>query len=117
VREVWLRAAIAVFPSTYGEGLPKSLLEAASCGRPIVAADIPGTREIVRPGESGILVPPGDVAALAEAIAALAGDPVRRRDLGNGGRALVEREFAEEIIAGETLALYRSLLGERNNRS
>jgi len=117
VREVWLRAAIAVFPSTYGEGLPKALLEAASCGRPIVAADIPGTREIVRPGESGILVPPGDVAALAEAIAALAGDPVRRRDLGNGGRALVEREFAEEIIAGETLALYRSLLGERNNRS
>ena len=61
-----------------------------------------------------LLVPPGDVAALAEAIDALAGDRVRRRELGRGGRALVEREFAEEIIAAETLAQYRSLLGERN---
>ena len=79
VREVWAEAAIAVLPSTYGEGLPKSLLEAAACGRAIVASDMPGCREIVRPGgpggETGLLVPPGDVAALAEAIAALAARP------------------------------------------
>jgi len=116
VREVWRRAQIAVFPSTYGEGLPKALLEAAACARPIVAADIPGTREIVRHGESGILVLPHDVAALAEAVAGLAADPDRRAALGRGGRALVEREFAETIVAERTLALYRRLLGERNTQ-
>jgi glycosyltransferase involved in cell wall biosynthesis len=113
VRSVWRRAHIAVLPSTYGEGLPKALLEAAACGRPIVAADMPGTREIVRPGETGLLVPPGDVAALAGAIAALAADPARRSALGQAGRALVEREFAEPLVAEATLALYRTLLSER----
>jgi glycosyltransferase involved in cell wall biosynthesis len=113
VRQVWRRAAIAVLPTTYGEGLPKSLLEAAACGRPIVASDVPGCRGIVRPGETGILVPPRDVAALAEAIAGLAADPARRALMGNAGRAVVAREFAEAIVAGRTLALYRSLLAER----
>lgn len=113
VRAVWRRAAIAVFPSTYGEGVPKALLEAASCARPVVAADMPGCREAVRPGESGLLVPPRDVAALAEALAALAGDPARRRAMGQAGRALVEREFGEGRVAEETLALYRAALRER----
>jgi glycosyltransferase involved in cell wall biosynthesis len=121
VREVWEEAAIAVLPSTYGEGLPKSLLEAASCGRAIVASDMPGCREIVRPGGpgeepgevTGLLVPPGDVAALSRAIAALARDPERRRAMGRAGRRLVEREFAEQRIAAETLALYESALRER----
>src|SRR5204862_503160 len=58
VREVWRRAAIAVLPSTYGEGLPKALLEVAACARPIVATDMPGCREVVRPDETGLLVPP-----------------------------------------------------------
>jgi len=82
VREVWRRAAIAVFPSTYGEGVPKALLEAAACARPIVAYDIAGCREVVRAGETGTLVPPGDVAALGEAIATLAGDPAARQQIG-----------------------------------
>jgi glycosyltransferase involved in cell wall biosynthesis len=67
---------------------------------------------VVRPGETGILVPAHDPAALAEAIAALAGDAVRRRRLGQAGRALVERAFAEEIVARETLAIYETLLAE-----
>src|SRR5205085_4423594 len=79
VRTVWRRAAIAVLPSTYGEGVPKALLEAAACARPIVATDMPGCREIVRHGETGLLVPPNDVEALAAALAALAADPERRR--------------------------------------
>lgn len=114
VREVWEEAAIAVLPSTYGEGLPRSLLEAASCGRAIVASNMPGCREIVRPGgpgrETGLLVPPGDVAALAEAIAVLVRDPGRRRAMGCAGRRLVEREFAQERIAAQTLALYETAL-------
>ena len=84
VRTVWRRAAIAVLPSTYGEGVPKTLLEAAACGRPLVAADVPGCREVVHPDETGILVPPHDVDRLAEAIAALAGDPARRARTGSG---------------------------------
>jgi len=115
VRAVWRRAAIAVLPSTYGEGVPKTLLEAAACGRPLVAADVPGCREVVRPGTTGILVPPNDVDGLAEAIAALAGDPAQRAVLGQAGRELIEHRFAEEIVAGETLALYRAALTERGD--
>lgn len=113
IREVWRRAAIAVLPSTYGEGIPKALLEAASCARPIIASDAPGCREVVRPGETGMLVPPHDIAALADAIGALAADPARRRALGQAGRVLAEREFAENIVARQTLALYHALLRER----
>ena len=82
VRAVWKRAAVAVLPSSYGEGIPKALIEAAACARPIVATDVPGCREIVRHGETGILVPANETARLAEAIAALAGDPERRRAMG-----------------------------------
>jgi glycosyltransferase involved in cell wall biosynthesis len=113
VRTVWRRAAIAVLPTTYGEGLPRALLEAAACARPIVAYDVPGCREIVRPGVTGRLVPPRDVAALAEAIAALAADPAQRARMGEAGRTLVEREFANEIVIERSLALYRMLLDER----
>ncbi|MGH7115179.1 MAG: glycosyltransferase family 4 protein [Stellaceae bacterium] len=113
VREVWRRAAIAVLPSTYGEGVPKALLEAAACARPIVASDVPGCREAVRDGQSGILVPPRDVGALAEAIAALAADPRLRQRMGLAGQHLIERDFAEAIVARETLALYRAVLAER----
>jgi glycosyltransferase involved in cell wall biosynthesis len=113
VRTVWRRAAIAVLPSTYGEGVPKTLLEAAACGRPLVAADVPGCREVVRPGVTGILVPPHDVDRLAEALAALAGDPARRAALGRAGRKWVECRFTDDIVARETLALYRTALAER----
>ena len=113
VRAVWRRSAVAVLPSTYGEGVPKALLEAAACARPIVASDVAGCREVVRPGDNGILVPPRDVKGLADAIAALACDPVRRRAMGRAGRALVERDFGEDTVARETLALYESALREK----
>ena len=116
VREVWRRAAIAVLPSTYGEGVPKALLEAAACARPIVATDIPGCREVVRRGETGILVTPGDIEGLATAIAALASDPARRIAMGAAGRALIEAEFREDIVVRETLAVYRAALQERTAR-
>jgi glycosyltransferase involved in cell wall biosynthesis len=77
-----------------------------------VASDVPGCRAAVRTGqnESGLLVPPRDVGALAAAIAALAGDPQRRQTMGRNGRKLIEADFAEEIVARETLALYREAL-------
>ena len=110
IPRVWQDSHIAVLPSYYGEGLPKALLEAASCARPIVAADMPGSREIARDGESALLVPPRDADALAAAILRLAGDPALRARLGGGGRALVEREFTEQRIATATLTLWRRLL-------
>jgi glycosyltransferase involved in cell wall biosynthesis len=113
VREVWRRAAIAVLPSSYGEGVPKALLEASACGRPIVASDMPGCREIVRHGETGLLTPAHDVAALAAAIRILAADRGLRRRMGEAGRALVRAEFADDIIAGQTLALCQAALAER----
>ncbi len=114
VRAVWRRAAIAVLPSTYGEGVPKALLEAAACARAIVAADMPGCREVVWAGETGLLVMPHDIAGLAEALAALVRDPARRQAMGRAGRALVEREFGEEGVARQTLALYHAVLRERS---
>ena len=115
VRTVWRRAAIAVLPSTYGEGVPKTLLEAAACARPVVAADVPGCREAVRAGETGLLVPPHDIDALAEAIAELAADPGLRARMGRAGRALIEQQFTDAIVARKTLALYRTILKERGH--
>ena len=81
IREVWAAAHIAVLPSRR-EGLPKSLLEAAACGRAIVATDVPGCRVIARDGVNALLVPPDDPAALADAIDVLARDPVLRQTFG-----------------------------------
>jgi glycosyltransferase involved in cell wall biosynthesis len=105
VREVWRRAAIALLPSSYGEGVPKSLLEAASCARPIIASDRPGCRDVVVDGETGLLVPPGDVPALVAAIRRLAADSQARARMGATGRARVVAEFGEETVAEQTLAL------------
>jgi glycosyltransferase involved in cell wall biosynthesis len=113
VRAVWRRASIAVLPSTYGEGVPKTLLEAAACARPLIAADVAGCREVVRPGVTGILVSPHDVDGLAEAIAALAGDPARRAAMGRAGREWIEYGFTDEIVARDTLALYYAALADR----
>jgi len=110
IREVWRRAHIAVLPSRR-EGLPKSLLEAAACGRPMVATDVPGCREIARAGVNAILVPPDDAAALANAIAQLAADPQLRQDFGAAGRRLVETEFSSAQIGAQTVSLYNRLLG------
>ena len=112
VRAVWARASIAVLPS-YREGLPMSLLEAAACGRPIVTTDVPGCREVVVDGETGLLVPARDPRALADAIARLAADAVLRRRLGAAARRRVEARFAREIVVGQTLDLYARLLAGR----
>ncbi len=82
--------------------------EAAACSRPLIAADVPGAREAIRPGVTGLLVRAHDIEALADAIAALAADPQRRARMGQAGRQLVGRHFADEIVARETLALYRA---------
>jgi glycosyltransferase involved in cell wall biosynthesis len=105
-------AACAVFclPTRYGEGLPTVLLEAAACGRPLVATDAPGCREAVRHGDNGLLVPVGDTPALVEALARLLADPQLRRAMGRRGRERVEAEFSRARVERETVDLYRELV-------
>lgn len=106
---LWARAHIAVLPSRR-EGLPKSLLEAAACGRAMIATDVPGCREVVRPGESGLLVPYGDAAALADAIATLAASPGLRAQYGAAARRLAVERFSADAIGRQTVDLYRAVM-------
>ena len=109
ISTVWARAHIAVLPSRR-EGLPKSLLEAAACGRPMIATDVPGCREIVRPDETGLLVPFDDDRALADAIELLAQSRERRERYGAAARRLVVERFSAAAIGRQTVDLYRSLV-------
>ena len=109
VREVWAKAHFAVLASRR-EGLPKSLLEAAACGRAMVATDAPGCREIAINGETALTVPVDDPAALASAMAHLAGDPGLGARFGRRARQLVEEKFSADAIGAETVALYASLV-------
>ncbi len=109
--EILKSAHMAVLPS-YREGLPLSLLEAASCTRPLIASDVPGCREIVRHGESGLLVPARDAEALAAALARLAQNPHIREKMGGEARRMVEERFAQPLITAQTVALYKTLVGQ-----
>jgi glycosyltransferase involved in cell wall biosynthesis len=110
IKEVWARAHFAVLASRR-EGLPKSLLEAAACGRAMVATDAPGCREIAIAGETALTVKVDDVTALADAMARMANDAEMRRRFGANARALVERKFSADAIGRETVELYDRLIG------
>ena len=103
---------IACLPS-YREGAPLSLIEAAACGRPIVTADVPGCREIVRDGDNGLVVPVRDAEALADAIERLVRDGDMRRRMGARGRERALAEWSQAYVAEATLAVYDELLGAR----
>ncbi|MFZ5575202.1 MAG: glycosyltransferase family 4 protein [Pseudomonadota bacterium] len=102
-------AHIACLPS-YREGLPKSLLEAAACGLPIVTTDAPGCREVVRDGVNGLLVPVRDAAALAAALKRLIEDAELRRRMGEASRVRAGEEFSQARVIEATLAVYREVL-------
>ena len=108
----WSRAHIAVLPSRR-EGLPKSLLEAAACQKPMISTDVPGCREIVRPNETGLLVSPDDPSALATAIATLADSHTLRARYGLAARKHVVENFSNEIIGGMITELYCNLLNRK----
>jgi glycosyltransferase involved in cell wall biosynthesis len=107
---VHTRAAdLFVLPSL-SEGISNALLEAMAQGLPCIATDIPGNRDLIRDGETGLLVPTGDPGALAQRIALLAGDEGLRASLGRAARRLVEVRFDIDSVAREYAALYRGLL-------
>lgn len=109
IATVWAKAHIAVLPSRR-EGLPKSLLEAAACGRPLVATDVPGCREIARTGVNALLVPVDDAQALADAVRTLSRDASLRAKFGAASRALVEEEFSSARVGANVVNLYGRLL-------
>jgi glycosyltransferase involved in cell wall biosynthesis len=100
---------IVCLPS-YREGLPKSLIEACSAGRPIVTTDVPGCREVVHEGVNGLLVSPRDHISLATAIETLILDPDMRVRMGRAGRERAITEFSSEIVIRQTLDLYETIL-------
>ena len=107
IAELLAASHIACLPS-YREGLPKSLIEAASVGRAIVATDVPGCREVVTHLINGLLVPPRDSKALAAALLVLVNDHELRSKMGRENRSKAEREFANEIIIRQTQNVYDS---------
>jgi glycosyltransferase involved in cell wall biosynthesis len=108
IASFWRSCHVAVLPS-HREGLPVSLLEAAACGRPLVATDAPGCREIVRDGETGLTVPIENPTALAEALLRLAQSPELRARYGAAARQLVVDKLSAKIIGSSIVALYDHL--------
>jgi len=106
---VFQQSHIVTLPSMY-EGVPTALLEAAACGKPLVATDIPGCRAIVKDGITGLLVPVNDPLALANALDKLVKDPNLRQRMGTAGRKLVEEQFTDTSVNERTLAVYQALL-------
>ncbi len=110
------QADLMVSPSRI-EGLPLAVLEAMAWSLPVVASDIPGHRELIRPGETGTLVPPDDPHALALGTIAALRDPQRSRSLAVQARALVRRDYSAEAMARRHIALYRRLLAPAAKKS
>jgi glycosyltransferase involved in cell wall biosynthesis len=100
------KADLVALPTYYGEGVPRILIEAAASGKPLVATDVPGCREIVRGKFNGTLIPPRDSRALAQAITEILPDDICRARMGKHSRQLACSEFSEERVIKKTLQVY-----------
>ncbi len=98
--------SLVVLPSYYGEGLPKILIEAAACGRAVITTDHPGCRDAITPGVTGLLVPPKDSMALADAVRKLCNDKKMLVTLGRNGRKLAEEAYSIEKNVDAHMTLY-----------
>jgi glycosyltransferase involved in cell wall biosynthesis len=110
VKELLEAADIFVFPSFYREGIPRVLLEAASMALPIVAMDVPGSREVIHEGKNGFLIQPGDGGAMSIAIGTLVTSPRLRMEFGQRSRALAVSQFDLGVVADATRSIYERAL-------
>ena len=112
VARVWAEHHVGCQPSRGGEGLPRTLLEAAACGRALLTTDVPGCRTLVRDGIEGLLVPPGDASALAAGLVRLTADPALPARMGEAARRrILEGGFTEEAVARAVCGIYAELVG------
>jgi len=110
IPQILSKAHIIALPS-YREGIPKGLLEAAACGKPIVTTDVVGCREVVKHLENGFLVKVKDVESLSHALEEMIKDSGLRQKMGAKGRILVEKHFSEQVVVEKTMELYRQMTG------
>ena len=108
VRALFTLADVVVHPTYYPEGIPRVLIEAASMGKPIVSTSIPGVEQILSNGVNGIVVPPRDSAAIAEAIERLLADAELRTRYGKAGRRSVEEHYNVRLVVQRHIAEYRA---------
>jgi len=113
VRPEIAQAHALIVPSLGGEGLPRAALEAAALGRPVIASDIAGNRDLIVPHQTGLLVPPGNADALADAMAHIAAQPEDRTTWGATARQRVEADFSAESLKDQHHALYQALAQTR----
>jgi glycosyltransferase involved in cell wall biosynthesis len=106
---LYASAIIIVYPSWYGEGIPRVLLEAAACGKPIITTDHPGCREAVTDNDNGFLVPVKNAQATADAIEKLLNDKALQERMGRRSRERAESEFDINLIARQTADIYKKL--------
>jgi glycosyltransferase involved in cell wall biosynthesis len=104
------KADLVALPTYYGEGVPRILVEAAASGKPLVATDMPGCREIVQPELNGVLIPAHDSGALANAIKGILSDDECRERMGRHSRQLACEQFSEAKVISATLQVYRRAL-------
>jgi glycosyltransferase involved in cell wall biosynthesis len=109
VREVWRQSDIAAFPTLGGEGVPRSLLEAAACARPLVASNVSGCRHFVRENVEGLLVPPGDAEQLAAALEHLTRDRGLRRRQGEAARRRLVEGYTDKAVSDALRGAYRAM--------
>jgi glycosyltransferase involved in cell wall biosynthesis len=112
IAEQYAVANIVCLPSHYGEGLPKTLVEAAACGRAVITTNHPGCRDAIEPEVTGVLVPVKSAHSLADAIQLLIETPERRLHMGKAGRELAEQAFSIDRIVEQHLVIYKELLGD-----
>ena len=110
IPDLFSQAHIITLPSYYGEGLPKVLIEAAASGRAVITTDMPGCRDAIEPGVTGLLIPIRDSNALASAIQQLIENPSLRQQMGKAGRRLAKKEFSIEKVVHAHLEIYRELM-------
>jgi glycosyltransferase involved in cell wall biosynthesis len=111
MHEVLRTSYLVVLPS-YREGLPKVLLEAAACARAVVTTDVPGCRDAIEPGVTGLLVPARNAKALADALRELINNPARCKAMGDAGRRLAEASFDIQQVVASHLRIYQELINK-----
>ncbi len=115
MQRVYQNCHIVTLPS-FGEGLPTALIEAAACARPIVTTDVPGCRDVVTHNLNGLLVPPNDPQALAQALEGLIADASLRARMGAAGRQMVLERFTDQKVNQATLAVYQQIMSASSEK-